>query len=64
VLVDMAWRTYYSRWTEMYRQRLPPMQWMKAGFALPFFPEYYKAVTQTLAAALVSTIRGRKQVIS
>jgi glycosyltransferase involved in cell wall biosynthesis len=58
LLVKMAWTTYYWRWADMYRQRLSPLQWVKAGFALPFMPDYYRAVTQTLAAASVSKVWG------
>ena len=50
LLVKMAWRTYYLRWADMYRQRLSPLQWTKAGFELPFIAEYYKAMIQTLIA--------------
>jgi glycosyltransferase involved in cell wall biosynthesis len=53
LLVKMGWSTYYLRWADMYRQSLSPLQWVKAGFALPFIPEYYKAMLQTLIAAPV-----------
>ena len=56
LLVKMAWKTYYLRWADMYRQRLSPMQWVKAGFALPFIPEYHRAVMQTLVAASVGRV--------
>jgi glycosyltransferase involved in cell wall biosynthesis len=54
ILVKMAWKTYYLRWADMYRQRLSPLEWAKAGFELPFIPEYYKAMIQTLLAAAVT----------
>ena len=54
LLVKMAWKTYYLRWADMYRERLSPLQWAKAGFELPFIPEYYKAMIQTLLAAAVT----------
>ncbi len=54
LLVKMAWKTYYLRWADMYRQRLSPLEWAKAGFELPFIPEYYKAMIQTLIAASVA----------
>jgi glycosyltransferase involved in cell wall biosynthesis len=54
LLVKMGWTTYYLRWADMYRQRLTPLQWAKAGFELPFIPEYYKAMIQTLIAASVA----------
>lgn len=56
LLTKMAWKTYYLRWADMYRQRLSPLQWVKAGFALPFIPDYYRAVMQTLTAASVSKV--------
>jgi glycosyltransferase involved in cell wall biosynthesis len=54
LLVKMGWKTYYLRWADMYRQRLSPLEWAKAGFELPFIPEYYKAMIQTLLAAAVT----------
>lgn len=56
LLVKMAWKTYYLRWADMYRQRLSPLQWVKAGFELPFIPEYYRAMIQTLIAAAVAKL--------
>jgi glycosyltransferase involved in cell wall biosynthesis len=56
VLVEMAWSTYYVRWAEMYKQRLSSLQWVKAGFALPFIPEYYKAMTRTLISVSAAKI--------
>ena len=50
-LVNNAWRTYYFRWTGMYRKGLPPAQWVMAAFALPLIPNYYKAVARTLVGA-------------
>jgi glycosyltransferase involved in cell wall biosynthesis len=37
-----AWKTYRHRWKGMYRRRLPAWEWLRAGFALPFIPEYYR----------------------
>jgi glycosyltransferase involved in cell wall biosynthesis len=54
LLVNMAWTTYFLRWADMYKQRLSPLQWAKAGFELPFIPEYYKAMIHTLIAASVA----------
>ena len=56
LLVKMAWTTYYLRWADIYKQRLGPLQWAKAGFALPFIPEYYRAMTKTLIATSVSKV--------
>jgi hypothetical protein len=46
VMVNNAWKTYYYRWMNIYRQRLPTYQWMRAGFDLPFIPDYYRAVSR------------------
>jgi glycosyltransferase involved in cell wall biosynthesis len=54
-LIDGAWRTYYYRWTDMYKSRMPTFKWVIAAFALPFIPSYYKAVASRLAADLVSS---------
>jgi glycosyltransferase involved in cell wall biosynthesis len=53
-LVDAAWRTYYLRWANTYRNRLPTIQWVLAAFALPPIPAYYKAVASTLTAACMA----------
>jgi hypothetical protein len=37
-----AWGTYRHRWKGMYRERMGPFEWLRAGFALPFIPEYYR----------------------
>jgi glycosyltransferase involved in cell wall biosynthesis len=36
-----AWGTYRGRWKSMYRNRLDTLDWLRAGFALPWIPEYY-----------------------
>jgi hypothetical protein len=47
-LYRMAWYTYYERWAGLYRQRLPLLAWVKAGFALPYIAEYYQIMKETL----------------
>ena len=47
-LRQMSWGMYLSRWQDLYRRRLPYLQWAVAGFALPFIPQYYKSVLRTL----------------
>lgn len=42
LMAEKAWRTYRHRWKTMYRGRLPFLEWLRAGFALPFIPEYYR----------------------
>ena len=55
-LVDMAWKTYYYRWTGLYRDRLTATQWVRAAFALPFIPDYYRAVRTVLIGASLSAL--------
>ncbi len=43
-----AWRTYRHRWKTMYRERLPTREWLRAGFALPYIPEYYAWLSRYL----------------
>lgn len=47
-LVTMTWETYYYRWDTLYRNRLSFVPWVKAAFALPYLPEYYRAVGSSL----------------
>jgi glycosyltransferase involved in cell wall biosynthesis len=47
-LMKMGWYTYYERWAGLYRDRLSFMEWIKAGFAMPFIAEYYRGVRSTL----------------
>lgn len=42
LMIQKAWRTYRYRWKTMYRKRLPFFEWLRAGFAMPFIPEYYR----------------------
>ncbi len=57
--VRMTWQTYYFRWAMLYRQRLAPLEWAKAGFALPFLPEYYRLVFRAVWQECKSTVLGR-----
>lgn len=54
----MAWQTYFYRWSTLYRQRLAPLEWVGAGFALPFIPEYYRRVRLTLGEAFKESVIG------
>jgi glycosyltransferase involved in cell wall biosynthesis len=62
IMVTTAWKTYYFRWIGMYRQRLDPLSWIKAGFALPFIPAYYKVVARdclaVATAMMLATVRS------
>jgi glycosyltransferase involved in cell wall biosynthesis len=58
-----AWRTYRHRWKGMYRRRMEPAEWLRAGFALPFIPEYYRWLSGYLLKRGLSRtkrlVRGR-----
>lgn len=58
-LVDMAWKTYYYRWTGLYEKRLTSAQWIRAAFGLPFIPAYYNAASRTLIGSFLSTLKTR-----
>lgn len=47
-LIQMTWRTYRYRWKTMYRDRLSGPEWVRAAFAMPFIPAYYRYVGTTL----------------
>jgi|CXWL01.1.fsa_nt_gi glycosyltransferase involved in cell wall biosynthesis len=47
-LVTMTWETYYSRWDTLYKKRLSLVPWIRAAFALPYIPSYYRAVRSSL----------------
>ena len=57
-LLELGWKTYYLRWAELYRRRLPVLEWLTAGFALPFIPDYYRVVVRTIAARGKSAMAG------
>jgi len=48
-LVKSSWNTYFYRWANLYRQRLTPIKWTMAAFALP--PRYYGKVGSSLIGA-------------
>jgi GT2 family glycosyltransferase len=48
ILVEMIWKTYYFRWTDLYKKRLTSGEWARAAFNLPFIPAYYHNVARTL----------------
>lgn len=50
LLMHLGWHTYYERWAGMYQERLSFFDWLKAGFAMPYIPDYYRAVQGTLLA--------------
>lgn len=62
-LAQMSWGTYLSRWRTMYRKRMATQEWVRAGFALPWIPSYYRQVLGTLVyavppfAAMIGVVR-------
>lgn len=55
LLTEMAWRTYRHRWKTMYRERLSRWEWLRAAFAMPFIPAYYRDVLGYLGRKIVRT---------
>jgi glycosyltransferase involved in cell wall biosynthesis len=47
-LVTMAWGTYLWRWRDLYDNKLSRLKWIKAGFAMPLIPGYYRQVGAVL----------------
>jgi hypothetical protein len=47
-LFTMIWETYYYRWDTLYKKRLSLVPWVRAAFALPYIPSYYRAVRPSL----------------
>jgi glycosyltransferase involved in cell wall biosynthesis len=58
-LVKMLWETYFHRWRYMYRNRLTRSQWVRAAFAMPFIPSYYRTLFRFLGHAAVYTMKDR-----
>lgn len=59
LLTEMAWRTYRYRWKTMYRDRLSRWEWLRAAFAMPFIPAYYRDVVSYLGGATLRAARRR-----
>lgn len=59
LLIRMTWRTYRSRWKRMYRRRLSPGEWVRAGFAMPLIPEYYGSVVTTVVRTALAATRRK-----
>ena len=59
-LVAMAWGTYLWRWRDLYDNKLSRFKWIKAAFALPLIPAYYRQV----AAVFRNSVRtGLKEML-
>jgi glycosyltransferase involved in cell wall biosynthesis len=63
LMAAKAWRTYRHRWKTFYRARLGHLEWLRAGFALPFIPDYYRWLAAYLPKQALSrvkrTVKGR-----
>ena len=57
-LVQMTWGTYLWRWRDIYRKRLTRWGWVRAAFALPFIPAYYREVRRTFKERLKAYAGG------
>lgn len=51
-IIRVIWTTYYGRWRHLYRGREAYLDWLKAGFALPFIPAYYRRVIPEIIYSL------------
>jgi len=58
-LVKMIWKSYFNRWSRMYRERVTTAKWVKSAFLLPFIPAYYAAVLSYLARCFLSYVKNR-----
>lgn len=56
VLSRLGWQTYLERWSGMYRERAPFIQWVKGAFAMPYIAEYYRGVRSELYHAVKERI--------
>jgi glycosyltransferase involved in cell wall biosynthesis len=50
---------YFYRWRDRYAQRLSTAAWLRAAYALPFMPSYYRQVHATLAELAKRPVRER-----
>ena len=48
LLLNLGWHTYFDRWGTMYKDQMSYGQWVKAAFAMPYIPEYYRSVRSSL----------------
>lgn len=61
-ITHVIWTTYYGRWRQLYRGRERYIDWLKAGFALPFIPAYYRRALPEMLYSLpaVGTLARRR----
>jgi GT2 family glycosyltransferase len=64
ILVRMAWHTYFTRWNDIYRNRLSFPQWVATAFAMPPITDYYKNVAFTFGACLKDFFRSKSAQVS
>jgi glycosyltransferase involved in cell wall biosynthesis len=57
VLIETSWSMYLSRWQHLYKKRLSRAQWLKAAFAMPFIPAYYKGAVCVLRDDVKAVLR-------
>lgn len=55
-LIELGWKTYYLRWRGLYRRRLTQREWVRAAFALPFIPAYYRLVARVMLSRLTTPL--------
>jgi glycosyltransferase involved in cell wall biosynthesis len=55
---------YFHRWRDRYRRRLSRAEWIRAAFALPFVPSYYRDVVMTLTERCKRHVERRAPVIA
>jgi GT2 family glycosyltransferase len=59
LLERMTWGTYRHRWKNLYYDRLSRPEWVRAAFAMPWIPAYYRSVLPYLGRrALAFAKRG------
>lgn len=58
-LVRMTWVTYFGRWNNIYRERLPWLPWVRAAFAMPWIADYYQQVASMLIHSSKASIKSR-----
>ncbi len=58
-LVEETWRSYRSRWRNLYRRRLGPVQWLRAAVRMPWLPAYYSSVLSTVVRRGVRGVKHK-----
>jgi glycosyltransferase involved in cell wall biosynthesis len=56
---QMMCEAYLYRWKAMYRGRLSTRQWLRAAFAMPLIPSYYRALGGELWKTATAPVVGR-----